>query len=149
MIYSCSSTDDIFFHLPHISYNCTSPIWADAKGQIWPEACSLTEVSREAEGICFVMNGLPKVSILQNIFVRENKKWNSPLNTSIFYSCRKSERITGTQARCDTEPFGGTRTISHRYYHDLWFFFFKCALELILTLPMATGLGIWRQTLLS
>lgn len=142
MIYSCSSTDDIFFHLPHISYNCTSPIWADAKGQIWPKACSLTEVSREAEGVCCVMNELLKVSTLQNIlYICKGKQEmeNSPLNTSSFYPCVESERITGTQARCDTEPYGGTRTISHRYYHDLWFFLKKCALELILPLPTATG----------
>jgi len=78
MMYSCSSTDDIFSHLPHIRYNCTSPVRADAKGQIWPSACSLTEVSWETESICRVMNGLPKVSILQNIFAMENKKWKQP-----------------------------------------------------------------------
>lgn len=122
MIYPCSYRDGIFFHRPHICYNCTSPIRVDAKGQIWPRACSLTEVSWETESICRVMNGLPEVSILQNIFVRENKKWKQPLNTSNCCSCVKSDRIAGTQARCDTEPYAGTHAISHTYCHDLWFF---------------------------
>lgn len=74
MIYSCSSTDDIFFHLPHICYNCTSPIRADAKGQTWPRACSLPEVSWETGRICRVTNGLPQVSILQSMFVREKQE---------------------------------------------------------------------------
>lgn len=65
MIHSCSSTDDNFFHLPAFSphaHNCTSPTGVHAKGQSWPKACSLAEVSWEMESICRVMNELPKVS---------------------------------------------------------------------------------------
>lgn len=54
--------------------------------------------------------------------------------------CKIREK-TGTQARCDTKPYAGTCTISHRYCHDLWFVK-KCVLELCMPLPAATGFRI-------
>lgn len=81
MIHSCSPTDDIFFHSPlsPICYDCASPIGVDAKGQIWPRAHSLMEVSWEPGSIRRVMSELPKVCPAECLCKEKHEMEAAPL----------------------------------------------------------------------